>query len=697
MVHLGPNSWAGQVHTKTPTASNRDKYENKPMPPTPETSPSAGEKPPTARKSRPYIQPATPLIAPNHMHSTSKNRAVTDPVVPQPLFTNKTTAVNQLRRKYSQTRSKSKSTRDDQSMVERPTSPPLIVSQKASQILGVLPTQDRNREAGPASAPPTTITPDPFRTSSESTGLRNTSPSRQAQSTPVLTRRYLQENHLPVSASTRTSQESKESTGASSNEQRQLRSTEEMVVSDGSLNPPRLGTFGRLREVGYVGQSAMHRVASFTGVIEGPDLPGEIEHETEPAPNGSHRDGNLLRPQYSGEILYPVTYSPNHYAGVWENDPNVVSTRFLTQGSGLAITLCQGHTLPPFSPFYRQQDRPLPAEVDQHSFSQTSGDVPIVLQKYPGESSHGSGYTHSLRSQNSWAPGGNGNSFAPNSGPSSAAETTPRFTSHVRNNSVPPPPSSYPGFQPPGLLPAGLAQMELNLHHHIESCFGSLMRLMTDNTDRTIDKLVRRAEESQESMEKGLKALKSEMKDLRKEVNGMRRELSSAFQADEQTKEGMGLMGRKLKSLDERMGEIGTCLERFAVSASDNEREEHSTWPQDSASPRRRSKSTQASASSRQEYRQAYASGTTSGSASTQQSVVSSHGQRSIAASSRAATRRSGERSGRKEGSTDGPGPDIRDHPAYRGVVEGPGPSHAVSPTPDYGEIWYQQAYGQRP
>lgn len=702
IVHVGPNSWAGQVHTKTPTATNRDRYENKPMPPTPEASPSPGEKPLTARKNRPYIQPATPLIVTDQLIPNTKTRAVTDPIVPKPLFTTKTTTVNQLRKKYSQTRSKGKSTKDEADTVEGPISPPLVVTQKASQILGVLPTQNNNREVAPASAPPSTNTPNPFRTSTESIRGRNESPSRQVQSTPVLTRRYLQENQLPASASTRTSQESKETTGPSSNEKRQLQSTEGMIVGNGSLNPTRLGTFGRTGEVGYVGQNEIHRVLSFTGVIEDADPHGRIEDQVEPTTSSrSHRDRNSLRPQYSGEILHPMVYSPNDYAGVWENDPNVVSERLVTKSKGLAITFCQGSTLPPFSPFHRRQDPPSLAEADQHSFSQTSGDVPIVLQKYPGESSHGSGYTHSLRSQNSWAPSGKGNSFAQMSGPLSAAETTPRFPTHTRHNSVPPPPVPYPGFQPSGPSPAGLVQMELNLHHHIESCFGSLMRLTTDNTDRMINKMVRGTEETRDINDRGLKLLKSEMKDFRKELNGMRKELANGSQTDDQMKESIGSMGRKLDGLDEKMGEIGLYFQRAGVAASESEREEPSmnthTRSRSKGSPRRRSRSTHASGSSRH-----YA---TSGSASTQHSMISSNGRRSTTgtASSRAAARRSDERNGinngRKEvsASTDGVAPDIRDHPAYRGVVEAPEPSSPIYQTPDYGEIWYQQAYGQRP
>ncbi|KAL8914514.1 MAG: hypothetical protein Q9171_000867 [Xanthocarpia ochracea] len=672
-VSLGPDARLCQVQTKTPTATNRDKYENKPMPPTPEASPSPVEKPLTAKKNRPYIQPATPLVVPDQMNPNSKNRAVTDPVVPKPLFTNKTSAVNQLRKKYSQTRNKSRFTKDEEEIVDRPTSPPFVVSQKASQVLGVVPTKDINSESAPASAPLSTNTSDPFRTSTESTRGRNASPSRQVQSTPVLTRRYLQENHLSAGASIRTSQEFKDATGASSNEKKQPRSTEGMIVGNESLNPTRLGTFGRTGEVGYVGQNGMHRVLSFTGVIEDPDPPEGTEDQMEPDINKSDGNGNPLRPQYSGEILHPMVYSPNKYAGVWENDPNVK----------LGLTVCQGHTLPPFSPFYSQQPQPPSLEVDQHSFSQTSGDVPIVLRKYPGESSHGSGYTHSLRSQNSWAPSGNGNSFAQVSAPSSAAETTPRLPAHTRNNPVPPPPLSYPGFQSSGPLPPGLVQMELNLHHHVESCFGSLMRLITDNTDRTIDKMIRRVEESQEIIEKGLKALKSEVKDLRKEVSGMRKDVADAFQVDDQMKQSIGSLDKKINGLDEKIDEIGTHFQRAVVEASESEREESSTYSRTNGSRRQRSRSTHASASSRQDYRQPYASGTTSGSASTQHSVISNSGRRSNTNtnSSGAAVRRSDERSGRKEAfahsrTTECLVPDIRDHPAYRGVVEAPGPSN---------------------
>ncbi|KAL8738561.1 MAG: hypothetical protein Q9181_000668 [Wetmoreana brouardii] len=681
------NSWVaiqGQAFSKTLTATNRDKYENKPMPPTPEHSPSPVPNPLTARKNRAYIQPATPLISPGPVHLSIKNRAATDPVMPQPLFTSTTSTVNQLRKKYSQPKSKGKFTKDEEDAMNRPMSPPLVVSHKASQILGVYPVKDDHRETPPASAPPSSHTPDIFRTSTESTKGRNVSPNRQVHSTPVPTRRYLRENNLLALASIRASQESKASSSIYAEEKKQPHLAEDIVANDNSLNPTRLVTSDRKGEVEYVRQNEMQRVLSFSGVIEQSDSPRGGESLMEP--NSARSDWNdiTLRPQYSGELLHPTIYSPSNYGGVWENDPNV------------------GRTLPLFSPFHLVQPPAPPSDADQRAFSQTSGEVPIILQKFSGESSHGSGYTHSLRSQNSWAPSGIGNSFNQPNAPSSAAEATPRFSMHMRNNSVPPPPTSYPGSQPSGPLPPGLVQMELNLHHHVESCFGSLMRLSTDNTDRAVDKIVRRMDKLQETVEKGFKSLKSEAKDVRKEMSSLRKELAVAPNASESLKESVNSLNKKLDQLDGKVGEIESHFQRAAVEASESEREASSTYSQGRNSPHRRPEGVRTPASNRPEQRQPYTSGTTHASNSTQNSVNGSSRGRRSTAPGEGAVRRSGERSvTRKElfaqiEAVNVPVPDIRDHPAYRGVAEGYGQSSPIYQVPNYSETWYQQAYGER-
>lgn len=340
VLHQDPNPWAAkqaQTRNKTPTATTRDKYENKPMPPTPEASPSSADKPLTARKNRGYIQPAIPLTSPSPASSSMKNRAATDPVMPKPLFTNTTTTVNQLRKKYSQTKNKRKSKEDEEAAVHRPTSPPPVVAHKASQILGVYPLKDNNRATPPASAPPSTNTPDPFRTSTESASGRHVSPSRQVHSTPVPTRRYLEENNLAAPNDARALQDSKEVPKVPVEERNPTHSKD---GSDVLLNPTRLGVCGRKGEVGYVDQNEMQRVPSFAGIIEHPDSPRESEETMEPDSAKIDWNENTLRPQYSGEILHPIVYAPNNYAGVWENDPNVVSDTFCTTTNKTALTIC---------------------------------------------------------------------------------------------------------------------------------------------------------------------------------------------------------------------------------------------------------------------------------------------------------------------------------------------------------------------
>ncbi|KAL8961760.1 MAG: hypothetical protein Q9193_001731 [Seirophora villosa] len=670
------NSWTvGQVQSriKTPSATHRDKYENKPMPPTPEASPSSAEKSLTARKNRRYIQPAIPLTLPSPANPTSKNRAVTDPVVPKPLFTSKTTTVNQLRKKYSHSRDTQKVKEDEEVITHRLTSPPLVLTHKASQILGVYPVNSNDRNNPPASAPPSTHISDPFRTSTGSKDGRHVSPSRQVQSTPVPTRRYLQENSMPISTVARASQEPKEPQNlqADMNEQPDRRG-----LNDGFSDLTRLGTCGRRCEIEYVNQYTTQRVPSFAGIIEQPEGAREAEHYGDHDCSGNHGNQNTSRSHYSGEILQPTIYTPNNYAGVWENDPNV------------------GHSLPPFSPF----PQPPLSEAGQRVTSRTSGDVPIILQHFPGDSSHGSGYTQSLSSHNFWAPSGIGNSFAQPDPPSSGAVTTPRFSTHARTNSVPPPPLSYPGFQPSGPMPPGLAQMELGLHHHIETCFGSLMRLNTDHADRTVDKMVRRMEDLRETVEKGFKGLRSEVKDVRKEMTSMRKELAERPGTSSSLKDSISSLDEKLGHLDQKFDAIGNRYQRAAAEMGESEREATSfVYSQSKGSPRRRSESVHTSASSRPEPRQLHLSGAAhSSSSSAHQSVTSSRGRPSNTTDNSGLGIRASDEREMRLGAASAQIPDIRDHPAYRGVAESHGlngPSTPIYQAPNFSN-WYQRAYG---
>ncbi|KAL8902954.1 MAG: hypothetical protein Q9207_004254 [Kuettlingeria erythrocarpa] len=349
-----PTSWATkqpQLRNKTLTATRHDQYEDKPMPPTPEASPSPAEKPLTARRNRGYIQPAIPLASPSPAIANMKNRAVTDPVMPKPLFMSTTSTVNQLRKKYSHSRSSRKSTEGEENTTRRPASPPPALTHKASQILGVYPIKDNSRGKPPASAPPSTHTPDPFRTSSGSSSGQHVSPSRQVQSTPVPTRRYLQENSMPLFPGARASQESKEAHNipAKENEQVRLKTGSDALL----LNPTRFATGSRKGEVEYVNKNEMQRVPSFTGIIEQPDSPPVGEGAaTEPDGLGIGWNETTLRPQYSREILQPMVYTPSNYAGVWENDPNVVSDTPFTNGQNQALMAWSGPHTTTFQPLY---------------------------------------------------------------------------------------------------------------------------------------------------------------------------------------------------------------------------------------------------------------------------------------------------------------------------------------------------------
>ena len=247
--------------------------------------------------------------------------------------------------------------------------------------------------------------------------------------------------------------------------------------------------------------------------------------------------------------------------------------------------------------------------------------------------------------------------------------------------------------------------MELNLHHHIETCFGSLMRLTTDNTDRAIDKMVRRSDEVQETVEKGLKVVKNEIKDIRKEMGNIRKDVIYAPQASEKLENAIKSLSQKLDKIDDKVGKIERNYQQHELPISESDQEASSANSQGQVSPQRRSQSVHASVSSGQAQRQPYtsgASGTTQASGSTQQSG-NSRGRRSTTSNPGGAMRRSDERSATRRDvfaqmeAVNVPVPDIREHPAFRGVAEEYGRSSPIYQAPNYSDIWYQQVHGARP
>lgn len=338
----GPNSWANEkAASRKMKVDNsgrghvlsRDKLENKPMPPTPEASPS--EKTMTVQKKKGYIQPATPLVKPIQ-RGRNVQRAVTDPVIPQPLLANTTADATQLRKKRSQANLNPKASNEESTMPGRSDSPIPVFSEKASKILGVLPAKDYRHVAPPVSAPPSTKTPDPSCGSTEGTEDRGLSPSRQVQLTPVPTRRYMRENNLQTPEFNFAFPETE-----LSNADRQQTETRGNLpvfgdaMGQGGAQISTFGSCGRLGEVKYVNPNMMQRVPSFAGIIEDacqPCLPEAIQDEQKHAPTGTNPNEPNTHPQSSAEILKPVAYSPGSLAGVWENNPHVVSRNLVNQG-----------------------------------------------------------------------------------------------------------------------------------------------------------------------------------------------------------------------------------------------------------------------------------------------------------------------------------------------------------------------------
>jgi len=280
--------------------TNRDKYENKPMPPLPIT-PEKVRGPTTPGKPG-YIQPATPLI---YSKATPSNRAVTDPVVSKNLFGANKVSIGELRRKFSGAKIGPNLSTVDKSTNARARTPRL---QAVELPTGSSMADDTHKQHAnpPSSAPPSTNAPDPFRSS--------VTQGRQHQSSPAPTHRYVKE------------QTSLETLPYEDDETMilEIRSPDGIIMGDGKLNPTRTGTYGTIGEVEYVEGKAAHRITSYSGVIENASSPAESESQKQPHSANVHPSPSAVRGQNLTHLLHPNVYSPSDYGGVWENDPHVV-------------------------------------------------------------------------------------------------------------------------------------------------------------------------------------------------------------------------------------------------------------------------------------------------------------------------------------------------------------------------------------
>ena len=341
----GQNSWAQQqqqheARQRNSTgdsiddtrAINRDRYENKPMPPTPPAdeglSPGSSLLQPKA-----YIQPAIPLFPPPFRAPTPKMRAVTDPVPPKPLFASRKVSVKQLRKKYSQTKGKDETSNEGLLDDNQPSPTIPVASEKAAQVLGISSAPDNGRKT-PRTSAPTMSAPAAFRTSNEGSQEQTVPPTRQVQSspvpersTPVPTRRYLKENGLQAPAPTEAANASKQVASEPEQSEVGLFDRANATKSQNTfLHPARIGTHMNVGEVGLVEGAGMHRVESFRGVIE--DVPSSTSSNGQMYTNSyaTSSQPSTGRDHGPRDPLPPNAYSPSNYGGVWENDPAVVSS-----------------------------------------------------------------------------------------------------------------------------------------------------------------------------------------------------------------------------------------------------------------------------------------------------------------------------------------------------------------------------------
>ena len=328
----GPNSWA-LAQTQQPTinglanngqTADKSKYE-KPMPEPPKTEVSL---PRIMLESKSYIQPAIPLpVSLSNMKNT-KNRAVTDPVPPKPLFAERKPSVNKLRRKYSASKLPEEILNDDSEKASDALMTVRLPPEKALQVLGLNPMQDNLQYLSRASTP-APIVMNPFGISYNDEQERSGTPVRQVQSTPAPTRCYLPENGLPTPSLVGPLDVS--SPGPDERDrQKPSHLTDDFLgrVSENNLLcPPKVGVFGNVGEskTQIVQENGMQRIESFRGIIEDASANRSCIDRTNVNITGQASRLDLSRGQGFGNIYMEAPYDVGGYGGVWEHDPAVVS------------------------------------------------------------------------------------------------------------------------------------------------------------------------------------------------------------------------------------------------------------------------------------------------------------------------------------------------------------------------------------
>lgn len=190
---------------------------------------------------------------------------------------------------------------------------------------------------------------------------------------------------------------------------------------------------------------------------------------------------------------------------------------------------------------------------------------------------------------NSWMPNPRENPYASFDVPSAMNNPQPTAI-HSHINPVPPPPGSYPGYQPSVQIPASMEHIERGLHHHFDQCFGSMSRLTTDKSDKVVDQVLSHLDHSDEKMERALKGIKGEIRELKKDAISRHREIKEVSKAIDSMQEQVSRVVDTLKELGLKID----GLEKKTDEESDSGSEHGMVVHQTDESMRRRTESAHA-------------------------------------------------------------------------------------------------------
>ncbi|MCJ1478125.1 hypothetical protein MMC13_006801 [Lambiella insularis] len=312
-----------------------------------------------------------------------------------------------------------------------------------------------------------------------------------------------------------------------------------MVFGNGNMSPTKLGSYGT---IGRMALSDNHfaRVTSHRGVIESTEEEAETEKDR--------------------KIGTSNVYSPSVYEGVWENNPMV------------------GHSLQPFSSQH-QLAKQYEDLIGHHNsvvstMSQNSNTVSLgapLQNPIPLSPTLVLGERSSLALSSARASKVHESAevlplFAEqNSGPATLTRDETLPTAEPGDNSVPAPPSTYPGYKQSGL--SEFANLARTLHHHIDVSSDRMFRMMTAKMDKIHDEVIRRTESLEERIAKMDKGVSRQyLSALNHEFENLAHDLQVSATSGTENKKLLHAMFGELKAMTQRMADM-----EGAVNATANQ------------------------------------------------------------------------------------------------------------------------------